>query len=70
VVRLLREAGETVVEGTLRPADFETADEIFATGNYFKLMPIVRIGERSLQPGPRYRQARSLYWDFAHKAER
>jgi branched-chain amino acid aminotransferase len=54
------------VEGTLRYADFEGADEIFASGNYFKLMPIARIDARSLQPGPVYRKARALYWDFAH----
>ncbi|MGP0094452.1 MAG: branched-chain amino acid aminotransferase [Xanthobacteraceae bacterium] len=70
VVRLMRDAGLTVVEGTLRYADFERADEIFASGNYFKLMPIIRIGEHLLQPGPVYRQARSLYWDFAHAEAR
>ena len=46
-------------------ADFETADEIFSTGNYSKVMPVMRIDERSLQPGPLYRKARELYWDFA-----
>jgi len=29
-------------------------------------MPVIRIGERSLQPGPFYRKARDLYWDYAH----
>jgi len=29
-------------------------------------VPAVRIGERSLQPGPCYRKARELYWEFAH----
>jgi branched-chain amino acid aminotransferase len=66
VIKLLREDGIEVVEGSLKLADFESADEIFASGNYFKLMPIVRIGERSLQPGPLYRKARALYWAFAH----
>ena len=65
-IRLLREDQKTVVEGTLAYRDFETADEIFSTGNYSKVMPIVRIGERSLQPGPIYRRARQLYWEFAH----
>jgi len=27
---------------------------------------VVRIGERSLQPGPFYRKARELYWAFSH----
>jgi branched-chain amino acid aminotransferase len=66
VIGLLREAGTTVVETTLRYQDFETADEIFSTGNYSKVTPAVRIGERSLQPGPLYRKARALYWEFAH----
>jgi branched-chain amino acid aminotransferase len=65
-IRLLREAGVTVVEGTLRYRDFETADEIFSTGNFSKVVPVVRLGERSFQPGPFYRKARAAYWDFAH----
>jgi branched-chain amino acid aminotransferase len=63
---LWRDPGFTVVETTLRYQDFETADEIFSTGNYSKVMPVVRIDDRSLQPGPLYRKARELYWDFAH----
>jgi branched-chain amino acid aminotransferase len=66
VISLLRDAGVTVVETTLRYHDLETADEIFSTGNYSKVMPVVRIDDRSLQPGPLYRKARELYWDFAH----
>jgi branched-chain amino acid aminotransferase len=66
VIRLLRDAGVSVVETTLSYHDFETADEIFSTGNYAKVMPIVRIDDRSLQPGPLYRTARELYWQFAH----
>jgi branched-chain amino acid aminotransferase len=66
VVSLLRDAGITVIEGTLTYRDFETADEIFSTGNNIKVIPITRIDARSLQPGPIYRQARELYWDFAH----
>lgn len=66
VIELLRAAGVSMIEGTLRYRDFESADEIFSTGNYSKVMPISRIGERSLQPGPFFRQARKLYWDFAH----
>ncbi len=65
-IRLLRDSGVTVVEATLRYRDFESADEIFSTGNFSKVVPVVRIGERSLQPGPFYRQARQLYWDYAH----
>ena len=66
VIGLLREAGVDVVETVMRYEDFETADEIFSTGNASKVLPITRIGERSLQPGPLYRKARALYWEFAH----
>jgi len=66
VIKLLREAGAEVVETTLRYADFQSADEIFSTGNYTKVSPITRIDERALQPGPLYRKARELYWEFAH----
>jgi branched-chain amino acid aminotransferase len=66
VIALLRGAGATVVETTLRYADFQSADEIFSTGNYTKITPITRIDDRDLQPGPFYRRARKLYWEFAH----
>jgi len=65
-IGLLRDAGVTLVETSLRYKDFEKADEIFSSGNFSKVMPVIRIGERSLQPGPFYRKARELYWDFAH----
>ena len=68
VIGLLRDAGVTVVEKVLRYADFESADEIFSTGNASKVLPITRIGERVLQPGPLYRKARELYWAYAHSA--
>jgi branched-chain amino acid aminotransferase len=66
VIGLMRGAGITVMESVLRYSDFESADELFATGNASKVMPITRIGERALQPGPLYRKARELYWAFAH----
>ncbi|MGB7703243.1 MAG: branched-chain amino acid aminotransferase [Pseudolabrys sp.] len=66
VIKLLREAGVSVVETTLSYRDIQTADEIFSSGNYSKVMPVNRIEERSLQPGPVYRKARELYWDYAH----
>jgi branched-chain amino acid aminotransferase len=65
-VKLLRDAGVSVVETTLQYSDLETADEIFSSGNYSKVMPVNRIDARSLQPGPLYRKARALYWEYAH----
>ena len=66
VIGLLRDAGVTVVEASMSYAQFEAADEIFSSGNYSKVVPITRVDDRSLQPGPLYRRARELYWAFAH----
>jgi branched-chain amino acid aminotransferase len=66
VIKLLRDAGVSVVETTLRYGDLLEADEIFSSGNYSKVMPVNRIDDRSLQPGPFYWQARDLYWAYAH----
>jgi branched-chain amino acid aminotransferase len=66
VIGLLREAGTEVRETVLSVADFLDADEIFATGNYSKVTPVIRIEERELQPGPIHDKARRLYWDWAH----
>jgi branched-chain amino acid aminotransferase len=66
VIGLLRGDGVTVVEATLKYEDFLGADEIFSSGNFAKVAPVIRIDDRSLQPGPFYSRARKLYWDFAH----
>ena len=62
----LREAGYEVQETTLLPQHLRDADELFSTGNYSKVMPIVRFEERDLQPGPVAARAKELYWQFAH----
>jgi branched-chain amino acid aminotransferase len=66
VIDLLRGAGVEVIEKPLTYGDFQEADEIFSTGNYAKVAPIIGIDERALQPGPIFRLARQLYWQFAH----
>jgi branched-chain amino acid aminotransferase len=66
VIVLLRDAGVQVIEKTLTYEDFLTADEIFSTGNYSKVVPVTRIENRSLEFGPFYKKARELYWAFAH----
>jgi branched-chain amino acid aminotransferase len=66
VINLLRCDRVDVVEKTLKYRDFENADEIFSTGNFAKVSPVIRIDDRSLQPGPFYTKARKLYWEFAH----
>src|SRR5437773_562252 len=66
VIGLLRGAGVKVMETCLSYQDFRTADEIFSTGNYSKVVPVTRIDDRSLPFGPIYTKARELYWAFAH----
>lgn len=66
VIKLLRESGVAIVEKSLLYEDFRAADEIFATGNYSKVVPVIRIDDRPLPFGPHYSKARELYWKFAH----
>jgi branched-chain amino acid aminotransferase len=55
-----------VIEKTVKYSELESADEIFSTGNYSKVVPITKIGERKLEFGPLYAKARELYWEYAH----
>ena len=68
VIGLLRGNGVSVVETTLKYGDLQAADEIFATGNYSKVVPVTRIDDRTLPFGAFYQKARELYWVFAHSA--
>jgi branched-chain amino acid aminotransferase len=69
VIKLLREDGIEVREQSLSFANFLDADEIFSTGNYSKVVPVTRIEDRDLQPGPIHDKARRLYWDWAHSGD-
>jgi branched-chain amino acid aminotransferase len=66
VVALLRGSGFEVLEKALTVEDFLDADEIFSTGNYSKVVPVTRMEDRELQPGPVQSRARDLYWQWAH----
>uniref|UniRef100_UPI003BA8CA29 branched-chain amino acid aminotransferase n=1 Tax=Stappia sp. TaxID=1870903 RepID=UPI003BA8CA29 len=66
VIKLMRDAGIEVHERTLGYGDFLDADEIFSSGNYFKVVPVNRIEDRDLQPGPIAARAKDLYWDYSH----
>ena len=70
VITLLLEAGIEVVEGNLYFEDLQEADEIFGTGNYYKVAPCTRFEDRELAPGPLFRKARELYFEFARKCTR
>lgn len=67
VINLLREAGVAVHERPMTWREFCDADEVFSTGNYGKVMPVTRIEDRDLQPGPIAARARELYWEWSHK---
>jgi branched-chain amino acid aminotransferase len=67
VIKLLRDAGETVHEITLSVDDFRAADEIFSTGNISKVVPVIGFDDRKFSFGPAARKARELYWAWAHK---
>lgn len=66
IIMLLRRAGMEVHERSLSFREVLEADEVFSTGNYGKILPTTRIGERHYQPGPVAAKARDLYWAFAH----
>ena len=65
VIKLLRGAGETVHETTLKVDDFRTADEIFLTGNYSKVTPVIKFEDRKLEIGDKTTKAKDLYFEWA-----
>ncbi|HTV71998.1 MAG TPA: branched-chain amino acid aminotransferase [Rhizobiaceae bacterium] len=68
-ISLLADQGTAVIEKALSVKDFLEADEVFSTGNHSKVVPVTKIEDRHLQPGPVAKLARELYWDFAHTAK-
>ena len=69
-ISLLGDYGFRTTEKTLSVRDFLEADEIFSTGNHSKVVPVTRIENRDLQPGPVAKKARELYWEWAHSTSR
>jgi len=65
IITLLRDDGMSVSECAVGFDDLRDADEIFGTGNYYKVAPCTRFDDRDLQTGPVFRKARELYFDFA-----
>jgi branched-chain amino acid aminotransferase len=68
VIALLRADGYAVTETSLAVADFADADEIFVTGNAYKIVPVTRFEAHELGTGAIAARARALYRDFAHQA--
>ena len=65
VMDLLADNGVHVEERTTTWDDVMTADEVFSTGNYGKVMPVTQVEDRDLQPGPIATMAHDLYFEFA-----
>ncbi|TCR93324.1 branched-chain amino acid aminotransferase [Rhizobium sp. BK376] len=66
VIGLLRQAGFDVREATLTVEDFMDADEIFTSGNYSKVVSVIKLDDREFQHGPVTRKALDLYMDWAY----
>ena len=66
VMKLLRAAGVEVRETTLSVDDFMKADEVFMSGNYSKVQPVIQLDDRHYQKGPLTEKAYGLYMDWAH----
>jgi branched-chain amino acid aminotransferase len=64
-IGLLREAGIAVDETAITFDELLAADEVFACGTFAKIVPIVRVEGRDLQPGPLTARARALYFAWA-----
>ena len=67
IIRLLADDGIEVTERSIAFAELMEADEVFATGNYSKVQPALRIDDRDFQHGPVAIRARELYFDFAER---
>lgn len=67
IIDLLTGDGQEVAETTLTLDDVAAADEVFLTGNYSKVQPVVQVTDTDYQIGPVATRARELYFDFAKR---
>lgn len=67
IIQLLRSDGYDVEERPIQYAELSSADEMFATGNYTKVNPVIQLDDRRLKPGPITARARELYFDYADR---
>ncbi len=61
-----RADGMAVHEAVLGFDDFRAADEVFLSGNFSKVTPVVEFDGTHYQHGPVTKRMRELYWDWAH----
>ncbi|WP_373087790.1 branched-chain amino acid aminotransferase [Sneathiella sp.] len=67
VKQLAQAVGIEVQETFMSREDVMSADEVFNSGNFGKVMPATRIENRELQPGPVARKLREMYLEFARE---
>ncbi len=65
VIALLRDNDVDVAERAIDFPELLDATEVFATGNYGKVLPCTRVEDQEYPVGSVYRQARELYFAFA-----
>lgn len=70
VMELLSGENIEVRECTLTFEDVLDADEVFQTGNFPKVLPVVKIEDREYQQGRFAQLARKLYFEFAEREGR
>jgi branched-chain amino acid aminotransferase len=64
IIKLLTSAGIAIEERSVLPAELDTAQEIFNTGNFGKVQPCIRYQARILPIGPIATLARERYLAF------
>jgi branched-chain amino acid aminotransferase len=67
-IKNLRADGYSVHETVLSFEDFNSADEVFLSGNMNKVTPVTAFDDTQYEIGPITRRTRELYWDWAHSA--
>jgi branched-chain amino acid aminotransferase len=65
-IKNLRADGYSVHETVLSFEDFNSADEVFLSGNMNKVTPVTAFDDTQYEIGPITRRTRELYWDWAH----
>ncbi|NVK19306.1 MAG: branched-chain amino acid aminotransferase [Methylocystaceae bacterium] len=67
IIKLAKENGFEVVEKSVKFEELLEADEIFGTGNYFKVGPCTKLEDKSFAIGSITMTLRELYFDWAKK---
>lgn len=65
LLSLLRQEGFEVIEKQMSFDELTEADEIFSSGNYAKVQPLAKYGDKVFKETPVTDRIKSLYWDFA-----